>query len=179
MKPMSRVTLVDENATPEIAALSAKIRGARGGQLHVFYRALLHTPSLASAWFDFNNAVRFQTGLDDRVRELAIMRVAALTGCDYVWKVHEAQYAAPAGVTAREVEALRDRSKPGVFPARESALLAYVDAMTRDVAVPDAVFGKLREHFSERETVDVTVLIAAYNMHARVLMALGIQSEKG
>lgn len=175
---MARISLIDDNATPDIAALSAKIRGARGGQLHDFYRALLHTPGLASSWFDFNNAVRFQTGIDDRVRELAIMRVAALTGCDYVWKVHQAQYAAPAGVTPREVEALRDWSRSDVFAAREGALLAYVDAMTRDVAVPDAVFGKLREHFSEREIVDVTVLIAAYNMHTRVLMALGISPDR-
>jgi alkylhydroperoxidase family enzyme len=105
------------------------------------------------------------------------MRVAALTGCAYVWSVHEAQYAAPAGVTAQQVEALRDWRKSGVFGARESALLAYVDAMTRDVAVPDDVFGKLREHFSERETVEVTVLIAAYNMHTRVLKALRIDIE--
>ncbi len=175
---MPRISLVDENATPDIAALAGKIRGARGGQLHVFYKALLHTPSLASAWFDFNNAVRFQTGVSDRVRELVIMRVAALTGCDYVWKVHQAQYAAPAGVTPKEVEALRDWSKSGVFAPRECALQAYVDAMTRDVAVPDEVFAKLREHFSEREIVDVTVLIAAYNMHTRVLKALDINAEK-
>lgn len=175
---MARVPLIDENATPDIAALAAKIRGARGGQLHAFYRALMHTPGLASAWFDFNNAVRFQTGLDGRVRELVIMRVAALTGCEYVWNVHQAQYAAPAGVTPREVAALRGRMAPGVFGGRESALLAYVDAMTRDVAVPDAVFEKLREHFSDPETVDVTVLIAAYNMHTRVLMALDINVDR-
>jgi uncharacterized peroxidase-related enzyme len=175
---MARVPLIDERATPEIAALVAKIRGARGGQLHVFYRALLHSPGLASAWFDFNNAVRFQTGLDDRVRELIIMRVAALTGCTYVWSVHQAQYAAPAGVTPRQVEALRDWRKSGLFGPEESALLAFVDAMTRDVAVPDAVFKELRAHFSERAVVELTVLIAAYNMHTRVLKALDIDPEK-
>ena len=175
---MARVSLIDEHATPDIAALVAKIRGARGGQLHAFYRALLHTPGLASAWFDFNNAVRFQTGLDGRVRELAIMRVAALTGCKYVWDVHEAQYAGPSGVTPQEIEALRERTDPAAFGARESALLGYIDAMTRDVTVPDAVFRKLREYFSEREIVDVTVLIAAYNMHTRLLKALDIDVEK-
>ncbi len=175
---MTRVPLIEEHATPEIAALAAKIRGARGGKLHVFYRALLHTPALASAWFEFNNAVRFGTSLDDRVRELVIMRVAALTGCTYVWNVHEAQYAAPAGVTPREVEALRDWRKSGVFDARESALLAYVDAMTSDVAVPDAVFDGMSGHFSARETVDVTVLVGAYNMQTRVLRALGVEPDK-
>lgn len=176
---MARVPLIDEHATPDIATLVAKIRGARGGQLHVFYRALLHTPGLASAWFDFNNAVRFQTGLDDRVRELVIMRVAALTGCAYVWSVHQLQYAAPAGVTPQEVEALRDWQKSGAFGPRESALLAYVDAMTRDVTVPDAVFDGMRKRFSERQTVEVTVLVGAYNMHTRVLKALDIDPESG
>jgi len=175
---MARVTLIDEHATPDIAALVAKIRGARGGQLHVFYRALLHTPGLASAWIDFNNAVRFQTGLDDRVRELVIMRVATLTGCAYVWRVHQAQYAGPAGVTPHQVEALRDWRKSDVFGARERALLAYVDAMTQDVAVPDAVFDGLCEYFNERTTVELTVLIAAYNMHTRVLKALDIQPDR-
>lgn len=175
---MARVPLIDENATPEIAALVKKIRGARGGQLHVFYRALLHSPDLASAWFDFNNAVRFKTSLDDRARELAIMRVAALTGCDYVWSVHEAQYAAAAGITRAQIDALRDRPERGIFDAREQALLAYVDAMTRDVAVPDDVFDEMSTHFSARQTAEVTVLVGAYNMQTRVLRALGIETWK-
>lgn len=175
---MARVTLIDEHATPEIAALVAKIRGARGGRLHAFYRALLHTPGLASAWFDFNNAVRFQTSLGDRVREIVIMRVAALAGCDYVWNVHQSQHAAAAGVTPQEVKSLRSRRKSGVFGPRDRALLAYVDAVTRDVAVPDAVHDGMRGHFRDRETVEITVLIAAYNMHTRVLNALGVEPEK-
>ena len=175
---MPRISLIDENATPDIAALAKKIRGARGGQLHVFYKALLHTPALASGWFDFNNAVRFQTSLGDRVRELVIMRVAALTGCDYVWKVHETQYAAPAGVTPREVEALREWRKSGVYGEKESVLLAYVDAMTQDVAVPNAIFDGMRKHFSERDILELTVLIGAYNMLTRLLRALEINPEK-
>jgi 4-carboxymuconolactone decarboxylase len=175
---MARINLIEKLDDPEIAALVAKIRGARGGQLHVFYRALLHSPGLASGWFEFNNAVRFGTRLDDRVRELVIMRVAALTGCEYVWQVHEAQYAAAAGVTPQQVAALREGSRSSIFDARERALLAYVEAMTRDVAVPDDVFTEMSRHFGDRETVEVTVLVGAYNMQTRVLRALGIESWK-
>ena len=173
---MDRVPLIDENATAEIAALARKIRGARGGQLHVFYRALLHSPDLAAAWFEFNNAVRFRTTLDDRTRELVIMRVASLTGCEYVWKVHQAQYAAPAGVTPPEVAALHEGSRSAAFGAGERALLAYVEAMTRDVAVPDGIFVEMKRHFDDRTIVGVTVLVGAYNMQTRVLRALGIES---
>jgi AhpD family alkylhydroperoxidase len=175
---MARIPLVDANATPEIAALVEKIRGARGGQLHVFYQALLHSPDLAAAWFEFNNAVRFQTTLDDRTREIVIMRVATLTGCEYVWKVHETKYAAAAGLTPQQMTALRDWRKSGGFDAREQALLAYIDAMTRDVTVPDPVFAELGRHYSTRETAELTVLIGAYNMQTRVLRALGIEAVK-
>ena len=174
---MARVSLLDEHAGPDVAAVVAKVRGKRGGRLLNFYRALLHAPGLASAWLDFNNAVRYQTGLGERVRELIIMRVAALNGTDYVFDIHRSRYAEPAGVTSVEVEALRDWRKSGLFGPEESALLAYVDAMTRDVAVPDAVFKGLRAHFSERAVVELTVLVAAYNMHTRVLRALDIAPE--
>jgi uncharacterized peroxidase-related enzyme len=175
---MARISLIDENATPEIAAITAKIRGARGGQLHAFYQALLHTPALASAWYDFNNAVRFGNSLDERTRELVIMRVAALTGCAFVWSVHETKYAAPAGVKPAEMAALRAPTGTTGFSARDRALLDYVDAMTRDVAVPEATFDALRPHFSEREIMELTVIVCGYNMHTRLVMALDIRPEK-
>lgn len=175
---MARVTLIDEHAGPDVAAVIAKIRSGRGGRLLNLYRALLNSPGLASAWFDFNNAVRFQTGVNERLRELAILRVAVLNGAEYVFRIHQARYAEPAGVTQTEVEALREARKSGQFSPPDAALLAYVDAMTRDVEVPDAVFRELRAHFSERPVVELTVLVAAYNMHTRVLRALDIDPER-
>ena len=106
------------------------------------------------------------------------MRVAVLNHADYVFQIHRLRYAEPAGVTPAEIEALRDWRKSGVFGPGDAALLAYVDAMTRDVEVPDAVFNGMRAHFGERAAVELTVLIAAYNMHTRVLRALDIDPEK-
>ena len=50
-------------------------------------------------------------------------------------------------------------------------------AMTRDIEVPDAVFGKLKQHYSDAQIVELTVLIGAYNMHTRVGRALRIDPE--
>ena len=49
--------------------------------------------------------------------------------------------------------------------------------MSRDIDVPDAVFDALREHFDERQIVELTVLIGVYNMHTRVGQALQIDPE--
>ena len=49
--------------------------------------------------------------------------------------------------------------------------------MTTLIQVPDATFAALRPHFNEREIVELTVLIGTYNMHTRVVEALGIDPE--
>lgn len=55
-----------------------------------------------------------------------------------------------------------------------SAVLAYTDAMTLDVQVPDEVFAKVKDVFSEREVVEVTATVAAYNCVSRFLVALDV-----
>jgi alkylhydroperoxidase family enzyme len=46
--------------------------------------------------------------------------------------------------------------------------------MTLDVRVPDDVFGELKKHFSEREVVEITATVGAYNCVSRVLVALDV-----
>jgi 4-carboxymuconolactone decarboxylase len=173
---MARVPYVEEAAHPELAELIGRIRDARRGNLLGLYRLLLHSPALAESWFQHNNAVRWKTELDGRLRELVILRVCHLNGATYVINQHVPELALAEGLTEAECDALADwRSRS--FTARERAALAYADAMTRDVAVPEAVFAALKDHFSERQIVELTVLVGTYNMQTRVLCALAIDPE--
>ena len=173
---MARVPLIDEDHS-ELAALIEKIRGARGGRLINIYRLMLHSPALAEAWFNLNQAARYGTEIDGRCRELIIMRIAILNRCDYVLKTHAAQYALKEGLTREQVDRLGDWNASNLFDARQRALLAYSDAMTHDIEVPDGVFAEVRKHFTERQTVELTMLVGAYNMLTRVLNALKVDPE--
>jgi alkylhydroperoxidase family enzyme len=153
---MARVKLIDED-NAELAQLIEKIRGARGGRLINIYRLMLHSPALAEAWFNLNQAARYGTELDGACRELVILLVAILN--------------------REQVDALRDWRGSSLFDARQRALLAYSDAMTDDIEVPEAVFTELRKHFTERQTVELTMLVGAYNMLTRVLNALKIDPQ--
>jgi alkylhydroperoxidase family enzyme len=82
------------------------------------------------------------------------------------------------GLTPAQVDALADWSPSNLFNDRQRALLAYVDAMTRDIDVPDRVFVEVRKYFSERQTVELTMLIGAYNMLTRFLKALKVDPER-
>ena len=174
---MARVRLINENDAVEHSDLIRKIKGARGGRLINIYRLMMHSPSLANAWFDLNQAVRYSTDIDGQSREIAVIRVAVLNDVEYVLRAHGPAYALKEGLTESQVAALADWRKSGLFNDKQRALLAYTDAMTREVAVPDAVFDEVRTHFTERQTVELTLLISAYNMLTRFLKALKVDLE--
>jgi alkylhydroperoxidase family enzyme len=174
---MARVPLIEERDHPELAELIAKIRGARGGRLINIYRLMLHSPALASAWFDLNQAVRYGTEIDGQSRELAIIRVAILNDVEYVQRAHGPAYALKEGLTAEQVSAIANWQGSNLFSEPQRALLAYTDAMTREIDVSEAAVKELREHFSERQTVELTMLIGAYNMLTRFLKALRVDPE--
>ena len=174
---MARVQLIDENDVVEHSELIRKIKGARGGRLINIYRLMIHSPSLASAWFELNQAVRYGTEIDGQSREIAVIRVALLNDVEYVLRAHGPAYALKEGLTPAQVEALADWQKSGLFNDKQRALLAYTDAMTREIDVPDLVFNEIRSHFTERQTVELTLLIGAYNMLTRFLKALKVDPE--
>ena len=174
---MARVPLIDAENHPELKDLVAEISAARRGRLINVYRLLLHSPELARTWFAHNNAVRWSTKLDGRLRELIIIRVGYLNDVAYVVKQHVPKLAVAEGVSLIECEALKDWRATSHFSERERAALAYTDVMTRDIRVPDEVFGPLKAHFNNRQIVELTVLIGTYAMHTRVMQALEIDPE--
>ena len=174
---MARVPLIDENAHPEFADLVEKFRTGRRGNLINIYRLLLNSPALAESWFNHSNAVRWKTALDGRLREIVIIRMGHLTHAQYVLRQHVPALALADGLSLAECDALADWERSGFFSARERAALAYADVMTRDIVVPDDVFGEVARHFDPRQIVELTVLIGSYNMNARVLQALELDLE--
>ena len=174
---MARVKLIQPEERPDQSALIEKIRKGRRGSFINVYKTLLHNPDIAGVWLDLVNAVRWKTDLDGRLREIVIVRVGYLNKCAYVVKQHVPVISVPEGLPKDEADTLADWRASKFFSEREQAALAYTDAMTRDIDVPDAVFAELRKHFSERQAVELTVLIGTYNMHTRVGQALQIDPE--
>ncbi len=176
---MARVTYIEgtEQDDPEFSALVDKVRSGRRGSLINVYKLLLNSPPLAETWFEHLGAVRWKTQLDGRLREIVIIRIAHVNDVPYVLRQHVPKLAEAEGLTLSECDALVDWQSSQYFGSRERAALAFADCMTRDVSVPDDVFEELTGHFDEREIVELAVLIGTYNMHNRVMTALGIDLE--
>ena len=110
------------------------------------------------------------------MRELAILRIAVINKAPYEFDSH-IPFALKEGLTQKQIDALGNWEEADVFDAAERAVLAYTDAMTRDVHVPDAVFAPIPRHFDPREITELTATIAAYNLVSRFLEALEVDPE--
>jgi alkylhydroperoxidase family enzyme len=172
---MARIAYPDPAANPAVAALADQIRAERGKLLNL-YRMLLHSPPRARGWLGFFTAVRQQGILPARDRELAILRVAVLNDASYEFAQH-IPFALKGGLTREQVDAVKADPASTLFTGRDRAVLAYTDAMTREIRVPDAVFAMVRAHFPEQELLELTITIGGYNMVSRVLEALDIDHE--
>jgi alkylhydroperoxidase family enzyme len=161
---------------PEIAPLVERIKRERGGRMLNLYRMLLHSPPMAEGWLALFTAVRQKGVLGGRHRELAIMRIAVINGAQYEFMAH-VPFALKEGLTQAQLDGLAADRVPEGLTEADRAVLAYADAMTRAVRVPDDVFARVRAQFCERELVELTVTIAGYNCVSRFLEAIAVDHE--
>jgi alkylhydroperoxidase family enzyme len=168
---VARVPLVKEGASAELDALIGTIKAQRGGRLLDLYAVLLNSPPIAEGWLKLFTAIRQQSKLGGGPRELAILRVALLNGAAYEYRAH-VPFALKEGVPQEKIDALEGWRESKLYSKEERAVLAYTDAMTRDIKVPDEIFSQVRAAFGERETVELTATIAGYNLVSRFLVAM-------
>src|SRR6266571_5312118 len=82
-----------------------------------------------------------------------------------------------AGISDEKIHALGSWRTSEAFTADERLVLAYADAMSATpVNVPEELFAKLRERFSEPQLVELTAAIAWENYRARFNRAFLVDS---
>lgn len=160
---------------PDVAPLAQQIAAERGSVL-ILYQMLLHSPPVAQGWLDYLTSIRQHNSLPGAIREMVIMRVAILNRAPYEADQH-APIALQEGMTKAQLDALVDWHASSEFDEMERAVLAYTDAMTLDVQVPDDVHEQVRGYFNDRHMVELTATVAAYNMVSRFLEALQIHTD--
>ncbi len=171
---MARIPYADLEH-PQAKPLVDRIIAERGSVLHL-YQMLLHSPPVASGWLNYLTTIRQMSTLPGNLRELVIMRIAILNGAPYEADQH-APIALQEGMTQAQLDVLTDWEASDQFDARERAVLAYTDSMTRNIQVPSDIFESVRSVLDNRLLVELTATVAAYNMVSRFLEALQIHSD--
>lgn len=173
-------------SSPEEERIVSAVRARRAPRpLQALDLTLLHSPPVADGWNSFLGAVRTRTTLPQDVRELAISRVAVVNRAWYEW-AHHAPLAVEGGVGEELMERVKEPGELRIgqgegkgFTEKQWAVLVYADEMTRNVEVRDETFKVLKGLFTDREVVEITATVAAYNCVSRFLVALDVGEKNG
>jgi AhpD family alkylhydroperoxidase len=115
--------------------------------------------------------------LDETVKKLAELRVAALVGCPFCLDIGSA-LVRESGVPERKLRELNDHATSDAFTPLVKAALAWADRMTATpVEIADADARPLVEMLDEAQLVELTAAIAQENLRARMNHALGYGAD--
>jgi uncharacterized peroxidase-related enzyme len=119
-------------------------------------------------------------GLEASLRELVRLRVSLMNGCEYCIVLHTSELKKVNETDERIGRVAAWRSSQS-YTRRERAALAWAEAVTdiQDGHAADAVYDEVRAHFSDAETVNLTLVITTINAWNRISIALGRYSEHG
>jgi len=125
-------------------------------------RMMAHSPDMAKGVVHFISAVRQHRTLPDRLVELVRLRVAFHNQCRSCMAIRYRD-AMDAGCSEELVCELADPPTASKLSAAEKAAIAYGEMMATDhLAVDDAVYETLRQHFSEAEIVELGITVALF-----------------
>ena len=144
------------------------------GSLAGPFNALLYRPEAGDAVQRVGAALRFSGCLPDRLRELAILTVAAAWGSGFEAFAHE-PVALAAGATAGQLNDIRHGHEPHGLDDAERAGLSLVRALLRDRRVDGRTHGAAVAALGHARTVELVVLVGYYQLLAGVLEAFDVR----
>ena len=119
-----------------------------------------------------------ETGLEASLLGLVRLRASLMNGCEYCIHVHTAELR-KVNETAERIAGVAVWRSSEAYTKRERAALAWTEAVTniQDGHAPDVVYDEVRAHFSDVETVNLTLVISTINAWNRIAISLGAHSE--
>ena len=128
-------------------------------------------PGVLQAMFGLERQIR-KAGLDHTLLDLVRMRASQINACAYCLDMHSKD-ARASGETEQRLYGLEAWREAPYYSDRERAALEWTEAVTlvAETHVPDEVYERVREQFTEDELVHLTLAVVAINGWNRLNVA--------
>jgi AhpD family alkylhydroperoxidase len=176
----SRARIKPGNASEigRLNALVARVAGiATGGEPPKVFTTLARHRRLFRRWLYFAGALMPGGVLPRAETELLILRVAHNSDCEYEWRQHE-RLAAAAGLEQDKIERVRQGPGTPGWSQRHELLLRAADELHADRTISDSLWDELRPLYSDRELIELCMLVGHYEMLAMTINALGVEPDR-
>jgi len=133
------------------------------------FKVYMRSPALAAKLEEVSDYVRWGTGLEPRLTELAIMITARQWSSQWIWRGHY-RLALRGGLDPSVGADLASGKRPEKMKADEAILYDYAMEMYRDKAVSDATYAAAVKQFGEKGLIDLVATMGYYDTVAMTLI---------
>ncbi|TDL74914.1 carboxymuconolactone decarboxylase family protein [Peribacillus frigoritolerans] len=114
------------------------------------------------------------SGIDRNLRELIKIRASQINGCAYCINMHTAD-ARKMGETEQRLYCISAWQECTFYSDAEKVALELTEHVTliSNMRVPDELYNRVREHFNEKEYVNLVILINQINNWNRISISMG------
>ncbi|MEV6341934.1 carboxymuconolactone decarboxylase family protein [Actinoplanes sp. NPDC051851] len=140
------------------------------------FRAVANAPASLKPFLELAGSVLLQSTFDRRLRELAILRVATVTGSTYEREQHE-RIGRLAGLTDDEIDRVRAAGAPEGFDPEASLVLAVAEDITRNVRLRDDLLHDLIQRYDVRKATELILCVSYFNLVSRFLESARVPLE--
>ncbi len=125
------------------------------------------------------NAYSDSCGVPAPLRRLVEVLVSKINGCTYCIRVHT-QQALALGVDQQHLDDLDDWRGAQRYADADRALFAWVEHVTLVAnGVPECALDALKSHFTDKEIVDLTFIVASMSAWNRIAIAFDREAPGG
>jgi alkylhydroperoxidase family enzyme len=135
---------------------------------------LVRHPKLTRSFLRFNNHLLFSSTLPSRLRELAVLRVAYVHGCDYEWH-HHVRMGKEVGLTDDVIDGIQ---RGEAADDLDRAIMHAVDELQDKSVISDATWASLSDHLDERQRMDLVFTIGCYGALAMAINTFGVEPDQ-
>ncbi len=155
----------------------AIVSGPRGGMGGPF-QAWIHSPEFADRAQRLGEYCRFNSVLEPRLSELAILITARHWTAQFEWYAHEPM-ALKGGLSKMVIEAIRERRQPTFDKADEAAVYEFATELYRERTVSDATYASAKTQLGEQGVVDLVGVLGYYVLVAMTLNVFDMPLPEG
>lgn len=135
-------------------------------------------PDLGKVYNIWGKHFLMNNTLSTRVLEIIVLRVAVKANSLYEWHNHVG-YGMNAGLTLKEIAAIRDYPQGGDWSDSEDAVIGAVNELLDQSVISDATWQRLANHFDTRQLMDLVFTTGHYVMTSWALSSFGVPVEGG
>jgi 4-carboxymuconolactone decarboxylase len=166
-----------DKMTPAQRTVADAIMSGPRGRMSGPFNAWLRSPVLADRLQKVGEYVRFDTSLDKRLNEMAILMTAQHWGSQYEWYAH-APLAAKAGLDPQVITAIGAGRKPEGMKDDEAIVWEFTTQLRRDHGVDDATYARAIEKFGENGVIDLVAVNGYYDVVSMTLNVAHVAPPK-